>query len=264
MELAVRWLVVLVLMMARYLLVAGLTYKFLYDWVRDKYYFLKVQKAYPSRKSIRREFLYSLSTLFVFSLTGIILFIAKKYGWSKMYADVDEYGWGYFFLSVLLAIVIHDTYFYWTHRLMHHKYVFKLVHRVHHLSHNPTPLAAFSFHPLEAIIEASVLPLIAFLIPIHRGAIMIFLFYMILMNVMGHCGFEFFPKWFLRSWMGKVQNTSVHHNMHHQYAKGNYGLYFNFWDRIMKTNHPEYRQRFEEVTSRPMEQKVLAEDAVIH
>jgi sterol desaturase/sphingolipid hydroxylase (fatty acid hydroxylase superfamily) len=32
--------------------------------------------------------------------------------------------------------------------------------------------------------------------------------------------------------------------------RGNFGLYFNFWDRIMGTNHPAYEQRFTEVTGR--------------
>ena len=30
--------------------------------------------------------------------------------------------------------------------------------------------------------------------------------------------------------------------MHHRLVKCNYGLYFNFWDRVMKTNHPHYEE----------------------
>jgi Delta7-sterol 5-desaturase len=45
-------------------------------------------------------------------------------------------------------------------------------------------------------------------------------------------------------------NTATHHNMHHQLLKHNFGLYFNFWDRLMGTNHPEYEQRFEEIAQR--------------
>ncbi|MDB6071628.1 MAG: sterol desaturase family protein [Verrucomicrobiales bacterium] len=36
-----------------------------------------------------------------------------------------------------------------------------------------------------------------------------------------------------------------------QKLKGNYGLYFNIWDRIMGTNLPDYETRFREVMSRP-------------
>jgi Delta7-sterol 5-desaturase len=38
--------------------------------------------------------------------------------------------------------------------------------------------------------------------------------------------------------------------MHHEKFRGNYGLYFNFWDRLMRTNHEDYESRFREVTSR--------------
>lgn len=48
-----------------------------------------------------------------------------------------------------------------------------------------------------------------------------------------------------------LNNTPTNHVMHHERMRGNYGLYFNIWDRLMGTNHPEYEARFREVTSRP-------------
>jgi sterol desaturase/sphingolipid hydroxylase (fatty acid hydroxylase superfamily) len=44
-------------------------------------------------------------------------------------------------------------------------------------------------------------------------------------------------------------NTPTHHAMHHEKMRGNYGIYFNFWDRLMGTNHPHYEVRFLEITS---------------
>jgi len=43
--------------------------------------------------------------------------------------------------------------------------------------------------------------------------------------------------------------------MHHEFQRGNYGLYFNFWDRLMKTNHEHYEERFREVTARRADSK---------
>jgi sterol desaturase/sphingolipid hydroxylase (fatty acid hydroxylase superfamily) len=70
--------------------------------------------------------------------------------------------------------------------------------------------------------------------------------------VIGHAGYEynrrrFIDTWFLRTFI----NTPTAHAMHHEKIRGNYGLYFNFWDRLMGTNHEEYERRFREVTSRP-------------
>jgi lathosterol oxidase len=42
----------------------------------------------------------------------------------------------------------------------------------------------------------------------------------------------------------------VNHNMHHQYFKGNYGLYFTFWDRMMNTMNKEYDAHYDEVTNK--------------
>jgi sterol desaturase/sphingolipid hydroxylase (fatty acid hydroxylase superfamily) len=45
-------------------------------------------------------------------------------------------------------------------------------------------------------------------------------------------------------------NTPTNHVMHHEKLRGNYGLYFNVWDRLMGTNHKDYEKRFEEVVTR--------------
>ncbi|MEZ4750285.1 MAG: sterol desaturase family protein [Bdellovibrionota bacterium] len=86
-----------------------------------------------------------------------------------MYLDIGEHGWFYFFLSVPLLMGLHEVYFYWTHRWLHHPWWFKRVHRVHHESVNPTPWAVFSFHPVEAVIQAVVLPLLILVVLVPGG-----------------------------------------------------------------------------------------------
>ena len=63
---------------------------------------------------------------------------------------------------------------------------------------------------------------------------------------MGHLGFELFPKGFTQHRLTWWLNTSTHHNLHHQRAGYNFGLYFNYWDKIMGTNHPDYQEIFDE------------------
>ena len=38
--------------------------------------------------------------------------------------------------------------------------------------------------------------------------------------------------------------------MHHSHAACNYGLCFNYWDRLMETNHRTYRRTFDDITAR--------------
>jgi lathosterol oxidase len=160
----------------------------------------------------------------------------------------------------LLMIFVHDTYFYWTHRLLHWKPLFKTVHVVHHFSNNPTPFSAYAFHPVEALIEIGIVPLIVFTIPYHVTALYFFTAYTLLMNVFGHMGYEFFPKGFASHKILKWHNTATNHNMHHRFVKCNYGLYFNIWDRMMKTNHPKYEEIYDEVIA----QRELGKNAFDH
>ena len=66
-----------------------------------------------------------------------------------------------------------------------------------------------------------------------------------IINVYGHLGYEIMPKWFRQTIMFEFFNTSLHHNMHHRKFKWNYGLYFRVWDRIMKTEHPDYVKEYD-------------------
>jgi DNA-directed RNA polymerase subunit beta len=167
-----------------------------------------------------------------------------------IYSKVDDYGWGWFWGSIIVVIFVHDAYFYWTHRLIHHPRLFRFFHGVHHESHNPSPWAAYCFSPGEAVIQAGIFPLVALTMPIHPGAFGIFMLWQITFNIAGHTGYEFHAKWLMDSWLGKFLNTPTNHIQHHDSFKGNFGLYFNFWDRWMDTNHPDYEKRFREVTSR--------------
>lgn len=248
-----RFSVIYSILTVRYVLIAGLAFFLIWKLLGSRLAHKYIQPEHrPNAGNIRHEIKYSLMTFFIFGLVGIFMYEANRNGWTRIYRDVNEYGWAYFVFSVFLTIVIHDTYFYWTHRWMHWKKIFKYVHLVHHRSTNPTPWAAFSFHPLEAIVEAGIVPLVAFTMPIHPGALFLFLLYMTFLNVLGHLGYELFPAGFTRSRWTFWHNTSTHHNMHHRYFNCNYGLYFNLWDRWMKTNHRNYHEAFEKLaTARP-------------
>ena len=67
--------------------------------------------------------------------------------------------------SIAVAVVLHDAYFYWTHRLLHWRPLYRVAHHVHHRSTSPTPWAAYAFHPLEALIQAGIYVLIVFAVP---------------------------------------------------------------------------------------------------
>lgn len=245
-------------MCLRYLFFGGMAWVLGYWLFKRKWFHRKIIARFPHSAEVWRDIRHSLLSMVIFGLVGAVTLWAAKQGWTQMYWKISQHGQAWFWLSIGCTILLHDAWFYWTHRLMHHKSLFRWFHRTHHLSHNPTPWAAYAFDPLEALVQAAIFPLAAVVMPLHPGAFALFMVWQISFNVAGHAGYEFHPRWLMRSPLRLILNTPTNHIMHHEKLRGNYGLYFNFWDRLMGTNHADYEKRFCEVTSRPKEQAPAA------
>ena len=235
----------------KYFLIAGPVFFIFYIVLPRKISYKKIQPAFPKREDYGREILFSTLSIIIFSFPPLIMLYSDSIRpHTTFYTDISAYGWVYAILAFPLMLLMHDTYFYWVHRLMHHSRLFRLFHLVHHKSSNPSPWAAYAFHPLEAIVESLIFVIFLFTIPVHSIHLMFFFIFSLAYNVYGHLGFELYPKGFSNHWFGKWINTSVSHNMHHQYFKGNYSLYFTIWDRLMGTMNKNYNKAFEEITSK--------------
>jgi lathosterol oxidase len=213
-------------------------------WKRKSFLPHKVDPKPVPKNQIRSEIMQSSLTMIIFSIMGGCVYVLNHdYGWFRFYADAHQYGLTYLILSPILLVLLHDTYFYWTHRFMHHPKVFKLVHRVHHQSYSPTPFTSYSFHMLETLIDSLYIPVISLLIPVHLYALIFVVFYSYAINLIGHLGYELYGKWFWNSWMAEVFTTTTFHHYHHLGGpKTNFGFYFRFWDRICQTEDPRYQK----------------------
>jgi Delta7-sterol 5-desaturase len=186
---------------------------------------------------IRREIGWSLASAAIYGVpAGVVAWGWRNQGWTLIYEDVSAYPLWWLPVSVLAYLFAHDTWFYWTHRLMHRPWWFKTMHAVHHASRPPTAWAAMSFHPYEALTGALVIPVLVFLIPIHVAALGLVLAIMTVMGVTNHMGWEVFPQRVVNGRLGDWLITATHHQRHHDEYRGNYGLYFRFWDRICGTD----------------------------
>jgi Delta7-sterol 5-desaturase len=244
----VTWRQVLTVDFLRYFLTAAPFYFLFWMWRPEWLRARRIQSVEPGRDRIASEVAYSLSTVVIFSAIGLSLVYAEQAGLTRIYVKVAERGWAYFCASIAAAILAHDAYFYWTHRLLHWRPLYRVAHHVHHRSTSPTPWAAYAFHPLEAVIQAGVYLLIVFAIPMHPLALMLFLVYMIVRNVVGHLGFEIWPAGFARHPLTRWHLTPTHHDLHHRFGKGNYGLYFSFWDDWIGTSRSDYGTTHDAVT----------------
>lgn len=186
---------------------------------------------------IRREIGWSFASAAIYGIpAGVVAWGWAQHGWTKIYLGWSDYPLWYLPLSVLIYLVLHDTWFYWTHRLFHRPRWFRLAHAVHHASRPPTAWAAMSFHPIEAVTGAVVIPALVFVVPIHVAMLGLVLAVMTVMGVTNHMGWEMFPKALVHSNVGKWLITASHHQRHHDDYRCNYGLYFRFWDHLCATD----------------------------
>ncbi len=215
----------------------------------------KIRDATPPAKQLALEFLVSLRSIAIFSTVGLATFMLERFGLLPGPAIAATWGPAWFWASLALMVIAHDAYFYWAHRLMHHPRLFRVFHRRHHKSMNPSPFTAYSFDLGEAAIMASFVPLWLILVPTPWGVSALFMLHQIVRNTLGHSGYELMPaRADGRPWFDFL-TTTTHHDLHHAQARWNYGLYFTWWDRLMGTEHPEYHVRFAAAVRKPLARK---------
>jgi sterol desaturase/sphingolipid hydroxylase (fatty acid hydroxylase superfamily) len=189
-------------------------------------------------RQVRREIGWSLLSAFLYgapAAAAATAYFAR--GGTRLYTDASQYPLWWLPASIVLYLLAHDAWFYWTHRAMHHwPALFRAAHAVHHESRPPTAWAAMSFHPWEALSAAWLYPAMVFLVPIHVGALAVVLTIATFMAVTNHMGFEIFPKSWVNGGFGRHVITASHHDLHHSRYNSNYGLYFRFWDRLFNTD----------------------------
>ncbi len=238
---------------SRYLIAAGGLTLFLLvfrSWAANR----RIQRGRAADlKDYRREFLSSVRTVFVFGVTTLATLVGREFGVINF--SIDDAALFTVAWQFALIVVLHDAWFYWIHRAMHTKALFRSTHLHHHKSRTPTPWTAYSFTTFEAAMEAAFMPLFLLVTSLagitYAGfAIFLFLWHMILRNVMAHAGSELFPAGWVDNPLTDWIATTTHHDLHHS-DRANYGFYFTWWDRWMGTEHPRYKEEFRK-NARPL------------
>lgn len=252
-------------LVALYFMVNGACYWVFYsgrwgDWTD---YRIQPDKR-PAPGQVRREIVLSVLNLAFFGLTATVDYGFYRQGWTQIYLDLSARSWWYFAASVLLIIAIHDTYFYWMHRLLHWKPLFRRVHRVHHLSLTPTSWAGYATHWGEGLLMSGNFLIYPLLFPVHPLAIVLYVVIQNIYSTLGHCGYDSFPPWLRRRWYLAWHNFPTHHDNHHRYTNGNYGHFANCWDRLMGTELREHRTTRQEAQTAEEPDEGIGREQVCH
>lgn len=219
----------------QYLLIGGLPFFFFWKVVPNWSQKRLVQPRLPTRQDIKREVGLSIATIVVTTVLILPFLNHRNTSLTSVYLPPDQYGWLWFGLSFPFLFLVHDTYFYWMHRLLHLPWVFKHIHHYHHQSINPTPLAAFSMHPLQGALEIGWAVVVLAFVPINLYVYLTFALISTMFNVHGHLGIEIYPLRWHKYLIMKLANRPTFHSHHHLYGDENFGYYSTLWDRIMRT-----------------------------
>jgi sterol desaturase/sphingolipid hydroxylase (fatty acid hydroxylase superfamily) len=144
----------------------------------------------------------------------------------------DDFGalnlW-YEFACLVIMLLLSDANFYWSHRLLHHRWFYQSCHKLHHSCKHPIPWTSLYVDVGEffiAILSSFLLPLwVAGLLGLQPNyhTYSLYLIIITFSLVMSHDG------------MNLPFLSAEHHDQHHEMFHGNYGSRLNFWDRLMNT-----------------------------
>jgi len=156
---------------------------------------------------------------------------ASKY----MKAGIDQIPpWYLIPFQIIGCMVIEDTLFYWIHRGLHHKVVYRQVHKIHHEYKTTIGLASEYAHPIEYILSDAI-PFTAgpLILGLHYYVFWMWMIVRVGETVDGHCGYDFpWSPYRLLPFSG----SAAVHDYHHSHNVGNFGTFFTYWDDFMGTS----------------------------
>lgn len=212
-----------------YFALASFSYLFIFDHRLMKHpLFLENQ--------IRKEITVATCSIPFMSLPTVLIFLLEVRGYSKLYwesSNEHTVTQTWFNLvpemlySVCTFIFFTDCLIYWIHRGLHHKFMYKYIHKTHHRWKVPTPYASHAFHPIDGFLQSCPYHIYPFLFPLHKVVYLVLFFAVNIWTVSIHDGDYHVPET-----LKPVVNGSAHHTDHHIFYNCNYGQFFTLWDRI--------------------------------
>ncbi len=135
------------------------------------------------------------------------------------------------FIEIIAIILVMDLLMYIFHYLVHHPFIYKVLHRKHHEHVSTNYLSLFVLHPLETLGFGLMMLFVFMWYDFSIFSITIYLFVNLIWGTIGHLNREFFPKWSEKLFLG----TTKFHNQHHLNEQRNFGFYTSIWDRLFST-----------------------------
>lgn len=176
-----------------YFALVGLLYALFWRWGAQRFAAKRIRRAPKvDGAQVRREAGNTIVTLAGPTINIAVIFTMYRAGWTKLSTDRSAFSVAQIALTFVGMIVFNDAWFYWMHRLMHHKRLFRYVHAVHHKSVDVNPFTSYSFHAVEALVLGAWIIPAMLVVPIYLPALGALQALGLANNVMSHLGYELF------------------------------------------------------------------------
>ena len=180
------------------------------------------------KNQVRLEIQFTTLIMPFMAMPTAAVFLPEVRGYSKLYDGADGmYGWLFILFSICTFLMFTDCLIYWIHRALHHKLLYKRLHKPHHRWLIPTPFASHAFHPIDGFLQSLPYHLYPFLFPLNKLLYLTLFVFVNMWTVSIHDGDYRVPD-LLKPFI----NGSAHHTDHHFFYNYNYGQFFTLWDRI--------------------------------
>ena len=250
------WWSYLVVNTGRYAVFAVLTWAVLWVALRGPLQGRKIRDQTPPARQLAMELVVSMRSIALFATTAVAMSLMSRAGAYPLQLMARTWGLAWSCTSLVLMILGHDAYYYWTHRVMHGRALFRRLHAQHHRSYNPSPFTAYRFSVGEAALMVSFVILWPFVVPTSWPVVALFIVHQIARNTLAHAGYELMPATTDGRPMFGWLTTTTHHDLHHAEPGSNFGLYFTWWDRWMGTENPDYADAFARAVRKPRDAQV--------
>ncbi|CAN4100994.1 unnamed protein product [Withania somnifera] len=144
--------------------------------------------------------------------------------------------WKVISTQVLFYFILEDFVFYWGHRILHTKWLYKHVHSVHHEYATPFGLTSEYAHPAEILFLGFATIVGPAITGPHLITLWLWMVLRVLETVEAHCGYHF--PWSLSNFL-PLYGGADFHDYHHRllYTKsGNYSSTFVYMDWLFGTD----------------------------
>ena len=138
----------------------------------------------------------------------------------------------WFVLLFFFIALFNSTHFYFVHRFLHSRVMYRKVHRIHHRNVNTGPWSGISMHPIEHLVYFSSV-LVHWVVASHPIHVFYHMQYLTLEAAAAHCGFNSLV---VRG-RDRVSLGSFFHQLHHRHFDCNYGNGEVPWDKWLGTWH---------------------------